>query len=212
TTINAAAAMGIDDRVGSIEPGKVADLVVLENDILGPDLESSVATNRPLMTMIDGMVYFCEAEMCDQVLDLLAETEDDPPPPPTPGVTVTASGSRDTHYPELVLDGSTETESFWSSGADPPGWIQVEFDEPVTITALRFVVYQNPESNTVHVLEIESGGVWAEHVRFTGFTSTGDVLEWAPDDPQSEVTGFRITTVESLSWPEWLEFEIELAD
>lgn len=207
-TINAAAAMGIDSRVGSIEVGKVADLLVLAEDPLGPDPEVAIALNHPLVTMINGQVYFCDGDLCDDFNDVIAHPGSGSAQAPVEGLMVTASGFRDTHTPDLVLDGLAEGDSFWSSGADPPGWIEVEFDEPMTLSGLRFVVFQNPPSDTVHLLEVRVGGEWSEATTFEGFTTTGDVLQWEPTQPLAGVEAFRITTQESLSWPEWYEFEI----
>lgn len=210
-TINAAAAMGIDDRVGSIEVGKVADLVVLAEDPLGTDPEVGFAANYPLATIIGGRAMFCDGDLCSQFGDLVVGSDTTPKPAPVDGVTVTASAFRDVHTPDLVLDGSTEGDSFWSSGQDPPGWIEVAFDDPKTISRLGLVVFQNPPSDTVHVLEIRVGGEWSEATTFRGFTSTMDVLEWQPDHPVEGVGAFRVTTIESASWPEWFEFEIDTA-
>jgi len=44
---------------------------------------------------------------------------------------------------------------------------------------------------------------------FTGFTATGDVLTWEPSPPMDQVEALRMTTLESLSWPEWYEIEID---
>ncbi|GBD83975.1 N-substituted formamide deformylase precursor [bacterium BMS3Abin02] len=210
-TISAAAAMGIDDRVGSIEVGKVADLVILAADPLGPDLEVGFATNRPLVTMIDGRVVFCDGDLCDAFADVTAASGP-PEPGPVDGVEVTASSFRDTHTPDLVLDGSTEGDSFWSSGQDPPAWIQVTFGEPKTISGLRLIVNQNPPGDAVNVLEIRVDGEWSEVDRFTGYTESLDVLEWKPDRPVEDVEAFRVTTLECSSWPEWFEFEIDAED
>ena len=62
-TINAARAMGLDDDLGSIEKGKLADLVILENDPLGEDPEIALARNRALATFIEGEMVFC-VEIC----------------------------------------------------------------------------------------------------------------------------------------------------
>lgn len=207
-TVNAAAAMGIEERVGSIEVGKVADLLILAEDVLGPDPEIAIATNRPLATMIGGRVMYCDGELCDQLAPLSDGDQPASGDHRPDGLSVDASGFRDAHTPESVLDGSAEGESFWSSGEDAPGWIEVGFGEPTTLSGLRFVVFQSPPSDTVHVLEVRLAGEWDEVERFTGFTSTGDVLEWAPSTPVSAVEAFRMTTLESLSWPEWYEVEI----
>jgi hypothetical protein len=108
----------------------------------------------------------------------------------------------------LVRDGSAIGESFWSSGGDPPGWLQIDVAAPIVVEAVRFVVYQNPESETVHELEARIDGQWVLVERFTGFTATGDVLEWRPESP-TEIEGLRMTTVASASWPEWFEVEID---
>ncbi|WPR77127.1 amidohydrolase family protein [Algoriphagus sp. NG3] len=57
-TINPAKQLGIDDKVGSIEEGKQADLVVFEGHPL-----SSYAI--PLMTFVDGVKYFDRIEDAD---------------------------------------------------------------------------------------------------------------------------------------------------
>ncbi len=207
-TVNAAAAMGIEERVGSIEVGKVADMLILADDVLGPDPETAIATNRPVVTMIDGRVVYCDGDLCDQLAPLGDGDQPDSGGDLPDGLSVDASGFRDAHGPELVIDGSAEGESFWSSGADAPGWIEVGFEEPATLSGLRFVVFQSPPSDTVHILEVRVAGEWTEVERFAGFTSTGDVLEWAPPVPVTGVEAFRMTTLESLSWPEWYEVEI----
>jgi len=57
--------------------------------------------------------------------------------------------------------------------------------DPRTLAGLRLVVYRKPPSDTVHV------------------------LEWRPGHPIDGVEAFRVTTLESASWPEWYEFEID---
>lgn len=64
TTINAAKVMGIADRVGSLEVGKVADLLILQDDPYGPDPVVALAHNRPLFTMIDGKAAYCDDVLC----------------------------------------------------------------------------------------------------------------------------------------------------
>ena len=50
-TINPARQLGVDERVGSIEPGKDADLVLLNGHPLS-------ATPRPDRVYIDGTLYY----------------------------------------------------------------------------------------------------------------------------------------------------------
>lgn len=50
-TLNAAKILGIDDRVGSIEPGKDADIVILSGEPFGPDTHVEYA-------IVDGEVCY----------------------------------------------------------------------------------------------------------------------------------------------------------
>jgi len=59
-TINGAKVLFWEDKLGSIEEGKLADLVVLENDILTCPLDE-IKDTRVLMTMVEGKVVY-EAE------------------------------------------------------------------------------------------------------------------------------------------------------
>lgn len=52
-TMNAAAHLGLDKRVGSIEQGKLADLIVLDNNFMTAP-ETSLAYTNVLMTMVGG--------------------------------------------------------------------------------------------------------------------------------------------------------------
>jgi len=81
--------------------------------------------------------------------------------------------------------------------------------DPRTLAGLRLVVYRKPPSDTVHVLELRVDGAWSEATTFRSFTTTGDVLEWRPGHPIDGVEAFHVTTLESASWPEWYEFEID---
>jgi hypothetical protein len=119
----------------------------------------------------------------------------------------TASASRPGHGPELVLDGSAAGDSFWSSGGDAPQWIRVDLPEPIRLSAVRFVVFQSPPSDTIHELEALVDGEWSLVETFARFTTTGDVLTWEPPPELSAVAAIRMTTLESLSWPEWYEIE-----
>jgi hypothetical protein len=71
------------------------------------------------------------------------------------------------------------------------------------------MVFQNPSSDTEHQLEVIVEGEWTVVATFSGFTATGDVLVWEPDSGSQVVEAFRITTLKSMSWPEWYEIEIE---
>ncbi|MEE8497599.1 MAG: amidohydrolase family protein [Acidimicrobiia bacterium] len=196
-TTGSAYALWQDDVVGSLTPGKLADLVVLSDNPLTvptgelPDLEV-------LMTMIGGATEFCRSGAEAWCPNWTAPV----------GQIASASASRPGQGPELVLDGVAGGDSFWSSGADAPQWIQVDLPEPTTVSAVRFVVFQNPPGDTAHEMEVLIGGEWILVATFTGFTATGDVLTWEPSPLMEQVEALRMTTHESLSWPEWYEIEI----
>lgn len=61
-TINNARIMGVEDRRGSVEPGKLADLAVLSQDILSvaPD---AIRDTRAVMTLLGGKVVHRDPEM-----------------------------------------------------------------------------------------------------------------------------------------------------
>jgi imidazolonepropionase len=61
-TINGAHALGCADRVGSLEPGKAADLLVL-NAGHYRDLEHSLGTNLVHLTMKRGKLIYKEGEV-----------------------------------------------------------------------------------------------------------------------------------------------------
>ncbi|GMR03115.1 MAG: hypothetical protein BMS9Abin20_1480 [Acidimicrobiia bacterium] len=53
-----------------------------------------------------------------------------------------------------MLDGVTSGDSFWSSGDVVPQWIQIDLPEPMTLSTIRFVVFQDSPSDTIHELEV----------------------------------------------------------
>ncbi|MEE8349506.1 MAG: amidohydrolase family protein [Acidobacteriota bacterium] len=64
-TINGAAYVLKKDRLGSIEVGKLADLVVLDRDYLTVP-ESEISETRSLMTMLGGEMVFLHTEFADE--------------------------------------------------------------------------------------------------------------------------------------------------
>jgi predicted amidohydrolase YtcJ len=197
-TTGSAYALWQDETVGSLTPGKLADVLVLsDNPLTVPAGE--LPEIDVLMTMIGGVTEFCRSGAEPWCPEWTAAI----------GPIAGASASRAGQGPELAVDGVIGGESFWSSGADAPQWIQIDLPEPATLSAVRFVVFQNPSSDTAHQLEVLVGGEWNLVATFTGFTATGDVLTWEPSPPMDQVEALRMTTSESLSWPEWYEIEID---
>ena len=197
-TTGSAYALWQDEVVGSLTPGKLADVLVLsDNPLTVPAGE--LPEIDVLMTMIGGVAEFCRSGAEAWCPGWTAPV----------GPIASASASRSGQGPELVLDGVADGGSFWSSGADAPQWIQIDLPEPSTLSAVRFVVFQNPPSDTSHELEVLIGGEWKPVATFTGFTTTGDVLAWEPSPAMEQVKALRMTTLESLSWPEWYEIEID---
>ncbi|OFV68348.1 MAG: metal-dependent hydrolase [Candidatus Syntrophoarchaeum caldarius] len=57
-TINGARALGLGDRVGSIEPGKFADIIVVENDSDDPYMVISSSKSDLRLVMVEGNVLY----------------------------------------------------------------------------------------------------------------------------------------------------------
>lgn len=197
-TTGSAYALRQDHLVGSLTPGKLADIVILSDNLLTTP-PAEFPTVEILATVIGGVTEYCAPEATTLCPDA----------DPSSSLVATASMSRPGHPPDLVLDGVSSGDSFWSSGTDPSQWIMVTFPGPSTVAKVRFVVFQSPPSDTVHSLEMLVAGEWTLVETFSGFTTTGDVLTWSPEAPLEGVSALRMTTLESLSWPEWYEIEID---
>jgi predicted amidohydrolase YtcJ len=55
-TINGAKLLHMEDKIGSLEVGKLADLIVVDQNIMEID-PSEIHQTRVLMTMMDGKVW-----------------------------------------------------------------------------------------------------------------------------------------------------------
>jgi len=122
------------------------------------------------------------------------------------GKEVTASRSVETAPAQNVVDGA---ESNWNSGADAPQWIEISFDEPVTISKIRLWVAQYPGGETIHQIRVrDAKGNLTEAHRFSEFTQGGDWLEFIAETPIEGVVAVRIDTLKSSSWVAWAEIEV----
>jgi predicted amidohydrolase YtcJ len=60
-TINNARVLRCDEKLGSIEPGKLADMVILDTDLLKCP-EDQIVNTRPLRTYVGGKLVFSRQE------------------------------------------------------------------------------------------------------------------------------------------------------
>lgn len=148
------------------------------------------------MTMIGGVTEYCArgAEPWCPGFDI----SDDPE-----AAASRASSTFGGQTRELAFDG--DADSFWSAGAHPIQWIEIDLGEPKKIASLRLLASQDPAGRTVHVISIDG----LEVVTLDGETAGRDLLVVALASP---VTGqvVRVTTTISPSWVAWYEIEIDL--
>jgi predicted amidohydrolase YtcJ len=204
-TINSAYASFSDDQLGSIQPGKLADLVILSDDPLNMESEK-LKDIRVLMTMIDGKMEYCEPgseSLCPSARSGPASGSETP----SAQYTATASASGPDEPPPNAIDADLETA--WNSGGDPEQWIQIDLGGPMTVSAIKLVVAQTPEGATSH--QIWAGAdpnTLALVHQFDGTTKDGDTLEFQPTSPLSNIRYVKILTTESPSWVAWREIEV----
>jgi hypothetical protein len=105
-----------------------------------------------------------------------------------------------------AVDGIVGTS--WISGADAPGWIEVQLARPSTVREIRLMVAQVPNGPTIHRLLVRSGSGLQEVRRFDGSTVDGHVLIWQPTSPLAGVVGVRVDTDSSPSFVAWKEIEV----
>ena len=210
-TINAAAAMGIDEAVGSLEVGKVADLLILEADPFHEDPEVGIAANRPLVTIIDGEPVFCQGEICGRFgVDQGTEEAEAIPEgwvPVDDPMVFAARASKSLDPVASAFDKSQNTS--WVSGDDAPQWIEFDLGEPKLVETIRLQVDQTPDGFTVH--EVTTGAHEVPGMLITTLEGETKISQWI-EVPIGKVVQFiRITTTESPSWVAWGEIEIVLA-
>jgi F5/8 type C domain len=105
-----------------------------------------------------------------------------------------------------AVDGTTGTA--WISGADPPGWIEVQLAQPSTVREIRLAIAQFPNGQTVHRLLVRTSAGLQEVRRFEGSTADGDTLTWQPPAPLVGVLAVRVETDSSPSFVAWKELEV----
>ena len=133
-------------------------------------------------------------------------------PPPTPQtspqrISVTASMFLPEAPPASAIDGNTET--IWNSGDGPEQWIQLDLGALKTVRAIRLLVSQYPQGESVHQIWVgaDLNSLTMIH-EFKGATNDSDILEFLPPVPLANVQFIKIVTTESPSWVAWREIEI----
>ena len=124
------------------------------------------------------------------------------------GRPATASRSLASQPPAYAVDGSSSTA--WNSGDYASQWIEVDTQAPYLISRIRLTVAQLPAGYTDHYVfgrGPNPGDPFVLLHRFTGFTSSGQVLEYTPQSPFANVRSIRVWTFASPSWVSWLEIE-----
>jgi len=199
-TINSAYALFREKEIGSLEAGKLADMIILSENPLKVQPEAIKDINV-LMTMIGGKVEYCAAGF--ETLCPSASSSDLGPA----SVTVTASSSLPDSPPGNALDGNIET--LWSSGSSAPQWIQIDLGKATVVSAIRLVISQYPEGNTIHQIWVgaDANNLTLVH-EFKGFTKDPDTLEFVPSVPLTNIRYVKIVTTQSPSWVAWREIEV----
>jgi predicted amidohydrolase YtcJ len=210
-TVEAAYAVSMEDHIGSLKPGKYADLTMLSDDPLSihPD---SLRDLEVWMTMVEGKIEYCAEEQEDLCTGKQDAASAPPPDLPASGNlavnrSTTASNSLPDKPPRFAVDGDESTH--WASGDGPTQWIEVDLGAPATATEIRLLPSQYPEGNTLHVLSVRGeSGVFTEIHRFAQFTRDNDWLVFEPGTPLENVRFLRIETLESPSWVSWFEVQV----
>ena len=203
-TINAAYALFREDEVGSLEPGKLADLIVLSEDPLTIPSDS-LKNLDVLATLVGGNVEYCNPAqpfLCSALQNDVAREKP-----------VTASKSLADNPPELAVDGDPETS--WGSGDFPPQWIEIDLREMFPIAEIRLLTDQFPDGETTHKVwgkSADPGAAYRLLHKFQEFTTYGQTLSYAPPQPWTNVRFIKVETVQSPSWVSWKEINVVAAN
>ncbi len=202
-TIEPAWAVSMEDHLGSLKPGKYADLVILSGDPLNVDL-NDLKYLSVLMTMVGGKVEYCaagQAAFCPGV-ELPAGGGN-----LALNQAVSASASLAANPPQMAVDGNTDSN--WLTGDFAPQWIEIDLGAPAQITQIRMRVSQSPKGSTTHEIRVGSVPGLLETIHtLNQITSDGEWLMFTPPAPLENVRYIHIETKESPSWVAWFEIEV----
>jgi predicted amidohydrolase YtcJ len=212
-TLGAAYALRREDQIGSLEPDKLADLVILSDDptAIPPEELRDV---QVLATIVGGEAAFCQdpfSELCAPQL----------PPPPVVATSVaatppahnlaraghaTASRSTPTNPPEFAVDGDVSTS--WVAGDFPPQWLAVQLGALHVVAGVRLTVEQTPSGPTVHrIFGRLADGSEELLAEVAKTTASGDEID-IPFVDSLTVDLVRVETVDSPSWVAWSEIAV----
>lgn len=205
-TIGGAYALDQEDKVGSLEPGKFADLIVLSQNPLTTQPED-FKDIKVYLTLVGGKVEYCAVgseSLCPSTSPLKLGVA---PTQPAFSSPVAASASLFESPAANATDGNFDT--VWNSGTHPEQWIMLNLGAPQTVRAIRLHVAQYPDGETVHQVWVGSNPNNLSVVHeFKGMTTDGQVLEFLPSTPQTNVQYIKIVTTQSPSWVAWREIEV----
>jgi hypothetical protein len=125
------------------------------------------------------------------------------------GKKVAISRSDGTHIAAFAVDGDPVT--YWTAGAFPPQWIEIDLGQPHDIKAIKLITAQTPPGPTMHEVYGKgpgTKGVWRLLHRFHGYTADDQVLEQSWPHPFAGIEWIRVVTTRSPSWVGWREIQV----
>lgn len=107
----------------------------------------------------------------------------------------------------FAVDGDLGT--LWNSGGGPVQWIEIDLGGEYNILSVELTPSQYPAGETLHRLMVAGADrQFSEAFVFSGFTSDGEALVYAPASPIPTVQYVRVETTVSPSWVAWREIEV----
>jgi hypothetical protein len=116
--------------------------------------------------------------------------------------------------PAKAFDGDLATQ--WDAGKWPPAWIEADLGKAIELKALRLVVAQRPDCETVHEVWIANKPIGDDTRKaikihtFNGFTKDREVLSHS-FPPGITARYVQIRTTQSRSWVAWWDIAIDAA-
>lgn len=122
------------------------------------------------------------------------------------GKPVKSSASLSDQPAEAIVDGSP---ACWSAGMDAPQWVEIDLGGFFDVGLIRMTIDQWPDGETLHeIWGVGEDGELHKLTELIGWTSDGQIIEWAPSPPLRPLRILRIVTTISPSWVSWEEIEV----